>query len=677
MLDLLNRRCLLACALLFLFATSSAYAARPLHREISRAGHRTAGHPRRSRRRHASTRSDSARRASTLSTTSSSGSLIGEEALEPQTDYVEAGQSEAFRLQARVSGASGAVHVYIAPHSASSILVVGLYANLGRHPGALLSSGSIASPQAGSWNTVPVTRTSLVSGSSYWLAILGSGGTLRYRDHARGSCPSETSAQSTLQALPSSWSTGTVYSDCPVSAYVTPASSIVDPVEPVIPTETTPPSTGSTPPLETTSPTTTTTTTATSPTESTSTSTSTTTIPTKSTSTSSSTTSSSSTITSSTATTSTASTTSPTETTSTSTATPTESTTTTTTTTTTETDPPPPPSTEACTATVSSVAQVNADIKPGAVVCLTAGSYGSLTLTASPSSPATVTAAPGAHVVVAGVQIDGQNLTVSQLYSTAGINVGTGGGHDTIEHNDVTDPKGYGISVLPNSGVDSYITISGNKVHETSITGEGDALRFDGWSNITVTGNDIYDIHECASGTCHTDCLQSYQADVPTTGLVFSHNYIHDNSCEGPPFLKDGDISNVTITDNLDVRNTGKAATLFVDDNTVGLVIRNNTYQETTGSCVQSEGSAANPTVAIDHNVFDQLNVPSGAYKVTEDYDIFTANNEWTFNLGPHSSLNSHPEFVDTSTDDYRLAKNPYGIGVDWSPAEEQYGPTS
>jgi hypothetical protein len=343
-----------------------------------------------------------------------------------------------------------------------------------------------------------------------------------------------------------------------------------------------------------------------------------------------------------------------------------------------------------CTTTISSVSQINAALTPGAVVCLAAGTYGAVSITTSPASNATLTAAPGAHVVVDGVNIAGSNLTVSQLHSTGTINVGSGSpypgfSHDIIEHNDVGPTNGFGISVLSSTSTpSSYITIAYNRIHNTSDTSEGDALRFDGWNHLTVTGNDIYDIKECPSSTCHTDTLQSYNSDVPTTGLTITKNYTHDNvGAQGLPFLKDGDISNVLISDNLSVRNTntdGQVTGIWVDENIVGLTITKNTYQDTSGSIVQADGAATGPTVAINHNVFDSLNVRPGtgpSYTTTEDYDIFTGNDEYTFGLGPHSVLNPNPGFVDTATDDYRLADNPNGIGIDWSPTEEQYGPTN
>ena len=338
----------------------------------------------------------------------------------------------------------------------------------------------------------------------------------------------------------------------------------------------------------------------------------------------------------------------------------------------------------------SSVSQINSSLKAGAVVCLAAGTYGAVSITTTPSSNATLTAVPGAHVVVSGVNIAASNVTVSQLHSTGTINVGSGGpypgfSHDIIEHNDVGPTNGYGISVMSaTSTPSSYITIAYNRIHNTSATSEGDALRFDGWNHLTVEGNDIYEIKECPGSTCHTDTLQSYNGGVATTGLTITKNYTHDNvGAQGLPFLKDGDISNVTISDNLSLRNTntnGQVTGIWVDENIQGLSITNNTYQGTSGSIVQADGSTSNPTVAINHNVFDNINVRPGSgpsYTTTENYDVFTGNDEYTFNVGPNSLMETKPVFTNTAIDDYRLAKNPNHIGVDWSPAEVQFGPTN
>ena len=82
---------------------------------------------------------------------------------------------------------------------------------------------------------MPIGHVALASGSTYWLAILGEGGTLYYRDHAKGTCASETSSQGGLTALASTWKTGTSYKDCPGSVYVTAAAPPSPPVSTALP----------------------------------------------------------------------------------------------------------------------------------------------------------------------------------------------------------------------------------------------------------------------------------------------------------------------------------------------------------------------------------------------------------------------------------------------------------
>jgi hypothetical protein len=1022
MLKPVTRNLFAVFALLLAFAAPSAFAANHSHHATAHAPrHRGVRHGKTGKARHRSktVRLVSLRDAATTSATP----LLGETAIESHIDNLNAGEAEASRVQPSTSALAGVAHVYIDSHNAARTLIVGLYSSgSSGHPGSLLTSGSITAVQAGTWNAVALTPSSLVAGKTYWLAILGERGALLYRDRRGGSCPSETEAQAGLGSLPGSWRTGRTYADCPLSAYVTAAESVLGPptsVEPTPPPVVTPPApapanmalpaisgtptqgkvlsatngswsgnptsyahqwqdcdrsgsncasvsgaTGSsytlgagdaghmmrvmvtasnqsgsgsasspatapvaavvsppppTPPAPPTagfavapsSPVTgqpvtfngSSSTCAATPctyewsddgsvtqpqtvlwplatgqtasftfqeagtkyvrlivtdasgrtatvehnvnVEAESTTTpppppppaapSNTALPTiggtttegqSLSATNGSWTgsptsyayqwqdcdssgancvniagakSASVTLTSGdvgdtirvivTATGEGGSTAATSPATATVASVPSS-----------PPPPPPPPAApsntalptiggtttegqslsatngswtgsptsyayqwqdcdssgancanivgattagytlaasdvnhtirvavtatneggsttasstqtasvsaaqqsgggggagsgsggESCTTTISSVSQINGALKAGAVVCLTAGTYGAVSITTTPSSNATLTAAPGAHVVVGGVNIAASNVTVSQLHSTGTINVGSGGpypgfSHDVIEHNDVGPTNGYGISVMSaTSTPSSYITIAYNRIHNTSPTGEGDALRFDGWNHITVEGNDIYEIKECPGSTCHTDTLQSYNGGVATSGLTITKNYTHDNAgAQGLPFLKDGDISNVTISDNLSLRNTntnGQVTGIWVDENIPGLTITNNTYQSTSGSIVQADGSAAGPTVAINHNVFDNINVRPGSgpsYATTENYDVFTGNDEYTFNVGPNSLMESKPAFTNTATDDYRLAKNPNHIGIDWSPAEVLYGPTN
>jgi hypothetical protein len=149
--------------------------------------------------------------------------LLGDTVVEWQYDSLLAGQAEAFRLRAAASGVARAVHVYVSATSAAGTLIAGLYSSVAGHPAALLSAGTSSAPRASAWNAVSIAPIELRAGRTYWLAILGRGGKLRYRDRPRGSCLSKTSARRDLRVLPDAWRTGRTYSDCPVSAYVSAA----------------------------------------------------------------------------------------------------------------------------------------------------------------------------------------------------------------------------------------------------------------------------------------------------------------------------------------------------------------------------------------------------------------------------------------------------------------------
>ena len=77
---------------------------------------------------------------------------------------------------------------------------------------------------AGAWNRVPVTPVGVSAGTAYWLALLGpaGGGIVRFRSHCcytNAGTPLAVSAQTSLVTLPSSWTTGAVYRDGPMSIY--------------------------------------------------------------------------------------------------------------------------------------------------------------------------------------------------------------------------------------------------------------------------------------------------------------------------------------------------------------------------------------------------------------------------------------------------------------------------
>jgi hypothetical protein len=146
--------------------------------------------------------------------------LFGDQAVEPTGDYNAAGLAEAFKTSSTNAGTLRKLTFYVDSGSTASKLIVGVYTDSGGHPGTLVGSGTLASPTAGAWNDIVISPTGqIASGASYWIALLSPNGSgqIRFRDRSGGA--SETSAQTTLSALPATWTTGHAYSDGPLSAY--------------------------------------------------------------------------------------------------------------------------------------------------------------------------------------------------------------------------------------------------------------------------------------------------------------------------------------------------------------------------------------------------------------------------------------------------------------------------
>jgi hypothetical protein len=147
--------------------------------------------------------------------------LLGDRSVEPNGDSVVAGRSEAFALRAERFGKARAAVVYVTSSSRARRVIVALYSNArGDRPGKRLATGSRRHPRGGRWNTISINTVRLRAGRTYWLALLGSRGTLGYRDRRSGHCVSVTTASRNLAAAPLHWHTGASYSDCPVSAYI-------------------------------------------------------------------------------------------------------------------------------------------------------------------------------------------------------------------------------------------------------------------------------------------------------------------------------------------------------------------------------------------------------------------------------------------------------------------------
>lgn len=185
---------------------------------------------------------------------SSDSILLGNNTLESQHDSVALGQSEAFQLTALTSGSTTNFNLYIDSNNTAKSAIVGVYSARRNSPNILISQGEISSLKNSDWNTTKISSIRLVKGKTYWIALLGKGGTLHFLDRNNGSCSSISSAQTSLVTLPGTWRTDIRYSSCPVSAYVSGTSETsTTPTETTktitTPTETT--KTETTPPTET------------------------------------------------------------------------------------------------------------------------------------------------------------------------------------------------------------------------------------------------------------------------------------------------------------------------------------------------------------------------------------------------------------------------------------------
>jgi hypothetical protein len=145
--------------------------------------------------------------------------LIGVSSVGATLDSNNAGQAEAFLTTATVTGSVTSMSVYLDSTNGAKTVYVGVYSNSNGHPATLLGAGAIAVPSAGAWNTVSLSPAVQVSANtSYHIALLGTGGSIQFRDALNGT-HSETSSQTNLTSLPASWSSGAGWGSGPLSAY--------------------------------------------------------------------------------------------------------------------------------------------------------------------------------------------------------------------------------------------------------------------------------------------------------------------------------------------------------------------------------------------------------------------------------------------------------------------------
>lgn len=151
--------------------------------------------------------------------------LLGLDEVQDYADNDAAGEAEAFLFDATATGRAGSVALYVDSGSLATTVHVGLYSDDDGEPGTLLASGSLGVPRPDAWNTVPLDSSPVVTaGTPYWIAVLGTGGRIDYRDRASGRC-SQSHIDTDLTDLPLRWTPGRSWPTCGLSARLLAAGS--------------------------------------------------------------------------------------------------------------------------------------------------------------------------------------------------------------------------------------------------------------------------------------------------------------------------------------------------------------------------------------------------------------------------------------------------------------------
>jgi hypothetical protein len=149
--------------------------------------------------------------------------LIGESHVQVDSNpLVHSGWAEAYPTEVAADGNVAHIRVFVDAGTTATRLIAGVYSDDGGHPGDLLTTGTLTSPVPEAWNTVTVPAVQVSAGTTVWIAVLGRGGVLGFRDQCctvTGPVPTESNADTGLTALPATWTTGNTYDDGPIAAY--------------------------------------------------------------------------------------------------------------------------------------------------------------------------------------------------------------------------------------------------------------------------------------------------------------------------------------------------------------------------------------------------------------------------------------------------------------------------
>jgi hypothetical protein len=290
-----------------------------------------------------------------------------------------------------------------------------------------------------------------------------------------------------------------------------------------------------------------------------------------------------------------------------------------------------------------------------------------------------------------GATLGGSHLTLARFAISDEVIVQPGSSAIGVEHNRVSGGY-FGIDAGPTATATIDDTrIVGNKfvgpfgedaIHLNRYhDGDGDGV------GVLIEGNEITNVRENGN---HSDCLQTVWVG---DHIVFRKNYLHDNRCQGF-FVKDqadleegvsGPIVGIVVENNLFLRDDapcapeapecGEPSYFQVFGPYSGLALRRNTiwggepvasFQEGTGADTTIESNVAYRFwTSTDLSAVSYVNNTSCQREAGE-------NGSWPLQV-VGETIACAPAFNDPAVDDYRLLGSTRG--VDWTPAQQQFGP--
>ena len=139
-----------------------------------------------------------------ISSSNPSQFVVGDQSVEPTAELTAAGMVRSIQVTPQKTKMVTNIQVYLDAGSTANSLAAGIYStSTDGHPLQLLSNGRSTALKAGAWNSVPITPLSLMAGTTYWLAILGAGGSLNLRGQPG---PGLTETSFSNNGLPTDWS---------------------------------------------------------------------------------------------------------------------------------------------------------------------------------------------------------------------------------------------------------------------------------------------------------------------------------------------------------------------------------------------------------------------------------------------------------------------------------------